>query len=59
MAGVFNTNKGYEGHHSVAIVRYEEKFLCCNDTSVFPIKEENIRGYAKILFYCQEETSNE
>jgi len=29
-----------------------------NETDVTLIKQEKIRGYAKILFYCQE-TSNE
>jgi len=54
--GVWNTNKGYEGVHSVAYIASENKgeFVCYNDTWVRTVKEQEIRGYAKLLFYCKD-----
>ena len=58
LGGVFNTNKGYEGFHSVAYVRLNgdtKQFLRYDDESVQIVKEKEIKGYAKILFYCSKD----
>jgi len=58
LAGVFNTNRGEKGGHSVAYIYKhdedrQESFLCYNDSYVRCVNYEEIRGYPKLLFYAR------
>jgi len=60
LAGVYNTNRGYRGEHSVAYVRTNEGyFRCFNDSSVFSVGKNRIKGYPKLLFYMEEDSSRQ
>mgnify|MGYP003580842475 CR=1 FL=1 len=54
--GVYNTQRGYNGFHSVAYVRDDEdgNFVrCYNDSFVEKVFWEDMNGFAKLLFYCK------
>ncbi len=54
--GVYNTNKGYDGVHSVAYIDDKTRgLLCYNDSWITSVKDSQIKGYAKLLFYVKEE----
>lgn len=54
--GVYNTNRGFDGVHSVAYIQETENGTVryYNDFMVRNVDWEDIRGYAKLLFYFEE-----
>jgi len=60
VAGVYNTSQGQNGEHSVAYVKMkgetegENLFLCYNDLNINLTNERNLRGFPKMMFYCEE-----
>ncbi len=56
VAGVYNTSQGQNGEHSVAYVkmRGENLFQCYSDLNIRLIDEGKMKGFAKMMFYCEE-----